>query len=514
MKRMTASLALAAALLFLVVAVGQTQSGRQGVRINELRADQDGSDMDEYFELVGDPGTSLTGLTYLVIGDGTGGSGVIEEAVDLTGQSVPGSGFFVAAEDTFTLGTPDYYVSGLNFENSDRITHMLVQGFTGAKGDDLDLDDDCTLDVTPWTLIEDSVALLETPAGECVYSATTVGPDGTYMPAHVYYCPDGWEMGEFDPAVGNDTPGAENDCGESDMLAFIRHRTNDNQYLNIYDPPAAVGGDINPLLASDTWIANVGTDSEITHMAGGDIDGDGTDELIFIRQRLNGNQYLNIYGAPVTVGGDINPLLASDTWIANLGTSNEITHMTAGDIDGDGFDEIIVIRHRLNDNQYLNIYDIPTTVGGDINPLVASDLWIGNVGTSNEITHMAAGNIDGDEDDELVFIRHRSNDNQYLHVYSIPTWVGGDINPLLASDTWIGNVGTSSEIILMGAGDADGDGDVELIFLRERPNGDQYLNIYAIPTTVGGDITPLLASDLWIGSIEGSSKITHLATIM
>ena len=123
--------------------------------------------------------------------------------------------------------------------------------------------------------------------------------------------------------------------------------------------------------------------------------------------------------------------------------------MAAGNIDGDGTDEIVFIRHRGNDNQYLNIYDSPTVVGGDINPLVASDLWIGNTGTNSEITHMAAGDTDGDGDDEIVFIRHRLNENQYLNIYDLPTVVGGDINPLLASDTWIGNVGTDNEITHM-----------------------------------------------------------------
>ena len=172
-------------------------------------------------------------------------------------------------------------------------------------------------------------------------------------------------------------------------LVLIRHRLIGNQYLNIYDVPDEVEGEINPLTASDTWIGNVGTDYEITHMAAGDMDGDGTDEIIFIRQQAPDNQYLTIYDIPTVVEGEINPLLASDTLIGNVGTNKEITHMAAGDKEGDCTDELIFIRHRNNENQYLNIYDIPTVVGGEINPIIASDLWIGNVGTDNEITHMA-----------------------------------------------------------------------------------------------------------------------------
>ena len=162
------------------------------VAINEIRIDQPSTDSDEYFELTGTPGQSLNDLTYLVIGDGSSAaaSGVIENVTSLTGLSVAPSGFFVAAESTFTLGTADL-TTDLGFENSDNVTHLVVRGFSGSNGDDLDTDDDGVLDVEPWSEVVDSVALVEsTTGGEHVYSDTRVGPDGSYVPAHVYRCPD------------------------------------------------------------------------------------------------------------------------------------------------------------------------------------------------------------------------------------------------------------------------------------------------------------------------------------
>ncbi len=184
-------------------------------QISEIRVDQTSTDNDEYFELSGTPSESLTGLTYLVIGDGTGGSGVIEAVVDLTGQTIPGSGYFVAAESTFTLGVADLTTT-LNFENSDNVTHLLVDGFTGNNGDDLDTDDDGVLDVTPWTSIVDLIALIEEEnppsATEYHYGPPTVGPDGSYAPGHVFVGNNNgqWAIGPFDPASGADTPGAPN----------------------------------------------------------------------------------------------------------------------------------------------------------------------------------------------------------------------------------------------------------------------------------------------------------------
>ena len=186
--------------------------GQVSVEISEIRIDQPGTDNDEYFELAGDAGDALDGLTYLVIGDGAGGSGVIESVVSLGGSSVPASGFFVAAESTFTIGAADLTTS-INFENSDNVTHLVVRDFTGSNGQDLDTDDDGALDSSPWLELVDCIGLVETVgSGDLIYCADTVGPDGAFVPGHAIDCPGGFEIGAFDPAGGDDTPGAVNSC--------------------------------------------------------------------------------------------------------------------------------------------------------------------------------------------------------------------------------------------------------------------------------------------------------------
>lgn len=191
------------------------------VRINEIRIDQPGdteADPEEFFELVGAPGTELDGLTYIVLGDRDDRHGVIEVVVDLAGQTIPSSGFFVTAEGTFTLGEADL-VRDLNFEDSDNVTHMLVCGFTGFLNNALDFGNNGTLDIEPWTAIVDLIAVIEEenpPVNtEYHYGPPVVGPvDGT-APPHTFRCPD--EVGDFrpaplDPQEGFDSPGAANIC--------------------------------------------------------------------------------------------------------------------------------------------------------------------------------------------------------------------------------------------------------------------------------------------------------------
>ncbi len=182
------------------------------VSINEVRIDQPSTDTDEYFELKGLPNESLDGLSYIVLGDGAGGSGTIESVTSLDGLSLDASGLFFAAKTSFTLGTPDLTTT-FSFENSDNVTHLLVDNFTGSNGDDLDSDDDGVLDNPPFTSVVDSIALKENDSGELLYSDTIVGPDGSFVPGHSFLCADGWRIGEFAPGT-SDTPGAENLCDD------------------------------------------------------------------------------------------------------------------------------------------------------------------------------------------------------------------------------------------------------------------------------------------------------------
>ncbi len=194
--------------------------------LNEIRIDQPGDDADEFVELRGLP-QSLDGLWIVSIGDDDqDDSGVVETALDLTGASIGANPHFLIAEDSFTLGQANWSAGadGLNLENEDNITLLVVDNFTGSIGDDLDTDDDGVLDLLPWSQVIDSIAVLASPLdqatgqpqqGNRIYSTDTVGPDQLTAPGHVERCPDAvgpFTIGAFDPLVGFDTPGQLNNC--------------------------------------------------------------------------------------------------------------------------------------------------------------------------------------------------------------------------------------------------------------------------------------------------------------
>jgi hypothetical protein len=199
------------------------------VQLQEIRIDQLGADDDEYAEIHGYGSPTLDGLYYIVIGDGAGASGVVENVTNLSGIMIPASGTLLLAEDADTLGAVTDVIVSLNFENSDNVTHVLVMNYYGSNGDDLDIDDDGVLDVTPWTDIVDGVRIInDTLTGEHTYlDLEAIGPtaDG-FAPSHVYRYTSAcgnFAMGTFDPLdpLAADTPGLENPACPSNCIEDV-----------------------------------------------------------------------------------------------------------------------------------------------------------------------------------------------------------------------------------------------------------------------------------------------------
>ncbi len=319
-----------------------------GVRINEARIDETGADNSEYFELAGSPGTDLGDLTYIVIGDGTAlqGSGVIEAIVPLTGQIMPGSGYFVCAEPTFLLGTADFVTgpNGINFENSDNVTHMLVRGFTGALATDLDTNDDGVLDETPWSEMLDSVAFVRTNAAtpdvgtEWWYSPNRVGPDGAFVPGHVYRCePDqDWLIGLFNPAGGFDTPGAANPtcttCGPGADNCHAVHATPGCVDINCCNSVCT----IDPTCCSVEWDQACVDQARTSCLAAGPAPAVAFNEI-----RLNGlganfpNEYIELTGTPGTLLDGVSILVIGDAASPN-GVIEAVINLNGVAIPKDG----------------------------------------------------------------------------------------------------------------------------------------------------------------------------------
>jgi len=183
--------------------------------INEFVVNHTGSDTEAFVEVLGDPATDYSAFTVLEIEGEGSGIGTIDAAL--------------------AIGTTDaggYWIDDEDMENA-TLTILLVEGFTGSVGDDIDSNNDGTPDLTPWTRIVDDVATTDGTVSDVTYSSTVLAPffDGNPFGAGgASRIPNGtdtdttadWVRNDFDgfgfagfpgsPAIGEaeNTPGAAN----------------------------------------------------------------------------------------------------------------------------------------------------------------------------------------------------------------------------------------------------------------------------------------------------------------
>jgi predicted extracellular nuclease len=177
-------------------------------KINEIVVSTTGADR-EFIELFGPPGASLEGVSLLQVLPG----GEISSVVDFSGR-IGVNGHYLAASpeaEDFLGVTGNQQITNNTFSNSSR-TYLLVQGFTGAVGDDIDFNDDGSVDIAPWAFIHDSVAPIDDDS-PLIYSPNVIGPDGSFLSPGGYRDPVGTgsfvQHDFFDSALYSPTAGSD-----------------------------------------------------------------------------------------------------------------------------------------------------------------------------------------------------------------------------------------------------------------------------------------------------------------
>ncbi|MDB9527891.1 choice-of-anchor I family protein [Oscillatoria sp. CS-180] len=228
--------------------------------LNELRISSPSSsdDTSNFVEIFGDANTALDGLSVIVI-SGEFEPGQVDFAIDLTGGSTDSDGIALVADDGTAAATDsgDVLLSDLDFFGSPS-TFLLVDGFTGSQGTDLDADNDGVLDATPWNSVLDSVSLIDGDGNaDFSYSETVFGPSGNFPPAGLARIPNG--TGDFQTLEFGDqtldTPGELNAFPTNDF---------DLQITEIW--PGQEGADVTEdwfeivNQGADAWVSGVDPD--------------------------------------------------------------------------------------------------------------------------------------------------------------------------------------------------------------------------------------------------------------
>jgi hypothetical protein len=161
-------------------------------------------DTQEYFEISWTPNTSVAGLTLVKIEGDVSGPGPIDDAYTIpSGQTTGSNGIFLWKANTAVINPAppaetNIYVADFNpdLENPST-TILLVSGYSGSVGTDLDTDNDGVLNSTPWTTVHSAVSVSDGGATDVFYA---VGLSGTHIPFATNVDP---EFIFFDDATAN-----------------------------------------------------------------------------------------------------------------------------------------------------------------------------------------------------------------------------------------------------------------------------------------------------------------------
>lgn len=181
--------------------------------INEFVADHTSTDTNEFVEIFGTPNTNYSNLWIVEIeGDGSS-AGLIDDFI-------------------FQLGTTDangFWTTPFqnNVLENDNITLLLVAGFFGSVGDDIDTNNDGVIDSIFWASIIDDVASKDATVAGLTYSTSTLDqnltPAGSFAPGGASRLPNGvdtntpadWHRNHFNGAGLPAFPGVIPDSGNA-----------------------------------------------------------------------------------------------------------------------------------------------------------------------------------------------------------------------------------------------------------------------------------------------------------
>ena len=190
-------LVLCAFLITSLAGAGPAEAAGADPVINEFVFNHTGTDNNEYIEVYGDAETDYSAYTLLEIeGDSGASLGVVDDVIPL------------GVTDAYGFWWTGFV---LNQIENGTVTVLLVEGFTGEAGDDLDSDDDGVFNATPWLRIVDEVAVNDGGEGDLAYTSMVLagGYDGvSYTPGGASRIPDGadsnlpadWVRNDFDLA--------------------------------------------------------------------------------------------------------------------------------------------------------------------------------------------------------------------------------------------------------------------------------------------------------------------------
>lgn len=242
-----------------------------------------------------------------------------------------------------------------------------------------------------------------------------------------------------------------------------------------------------------------------------DLDGDGLDELGSVREhvrRSDRRMELGVYRSPHGVNGSTGkPLARSRGDSLGRGKGSGRVHaIGALDQDGDGADELLVVRRWNDGRQSVEIRTPPRRGKKRVGPVLTS-LEQFATSESDDVIGLFGTDTHGDGGDEIVSVRRDAFGSHQVLVHRAPLAAGQPTGTLLASAPDLLPQPVFRKTTVLGAHrvDLEGDGTDELLVLLERPESPfaRWLAVFPIPTYLVQDLGMPLLYDI---TLSGESQ--------
>jgi len=201
----------------------------------------------------------------------------------------------------------------------------------------------------------------------------------------------------------------------------------------------------------------------------GDVDGDGKDEIIIgLGTYPADGGWLEIFDY---IAGDVVHKAWKRVNWGGYNRQNGETRPACGDIDGDGYDEIVV---GLGDGGEGNLEIFDDASAGYVHMAWGQVNW-GDYTTVNGETRPACGDVDGDGKDEIIVgLGPHPTDGGWLEIFD---YIAGDVvHKAWKRVNWGGYNGQNGET-RPACGDIDGDGYDEIVVGLGR-GGEGYMEVF------------------------------------
>ncbi len=225
-------------------------------------------------------------------------------------------------------------------------------------------------------------------------------------------------LGAVNPPDGEIISGNTYGDGKSEMM-LISSRVSGSGRLEIHTWDASL----------QHWLTNIATNHPVTDPADSDVvamdaNGDGHDELVFVKYRNTGSGRIEVHEWSQD----------RQRWTANTATNlPEIDpadgRIIAANLYGSSADELIFVKYRNTGSGRIEIHTWAGSAQG----------WLSNVATNHpevnpdEDSFITSGNIYGGAVDELVFVKYRNTGSGKIEIH---TWAAGQ-------QAWLSNVATN-----------------------------------------------------------------------